>query len=55
MAQVEIGLLIYCVEYFDQQQNDRVHEENLDLLDEHRDEAEAQVILNKRRTEHYFN
>ncbi|XP_042944642.1 uncharacterized protein LOC122278528 [Carya illinoinensis] len=52
---VEIGMPTHQILHFNQRENGGVLEERLDLLEEKRVEAEAQNILHKRKTEHYFN
>lgn len=55
VALVEVRLPTYRTHHFNLPQNDRALEEHLDLLDEEREEDEIKTILNKRKTELYFN
>lgn len=46
---VEVGLPTHCTHHFDPIKNDRALKEHLDLLDEERDKAKIQTVLNRRR------
>lgn len=49
VAPVEVGLPTYRTRHFNQSQNDSALEEHLDILEEEREEAKVQNILNKKR------
>lgn len=55
MPLVEIGILTYWVQHFDQPSNDRKLEEQLDQLEEVRLEAAVRPVASKRRAERCFN
>lgn len=52
---MEVGVPTYWVQHFDQSSNKETLEEQLDLLEEKRQEAKTRIAINKRKAEHYFN
>lgn len=54
VAQVEVGLPTHQTRHFSQPENNKALEEHLDLLEEKKEEAKIQNILNKKKTESYF-
>lgn len=52
---IEIGMSSYLVQHYDPNANDNKLREQLDLLEEGRQEAKVQMTSNKRRAKQYFN
>lgn len=55
MIPIEIGMPTYQVQHFDPNLNNERLKENLDLLEERREEAVVHTTNNKRKVEQYFN
>ncbi|XP_040990917.1 uncharacterized protein LOC121238140 [Juglans microcarpa x Juglans regia] len=52
---VEVGMPTFRVQHFDPVTNDEKVAENLDILEERKEEAAIQTTNNKRKVEQYFN